>query len=71
MESKMTKGSRVKLSQDAIDKGISKNQINCIGTVLGVEKWSQSISVHWDNLGPKTIYSYHPDFLEVVNDQAH
>lgn len=59
----MEKGDRVTLSEAARKAGIRRGDVDRVGTVTGVTKW---VNVHWDGLGPKTIYSYHFDYITLA-----
>jgi len=58
----MEKGDRVKLSEEAKRCGLRRGDPpDREGTVIGAGgRW---INVHWDGLSPKTIYSYHRDYI--------
>jgi hypothetical protein len=55
------KGDRVKLSAYAKRRGIGRFiDQERLGTVVSSNRY---VVVNWDGLSPRTVYSYHPDFI--------
>jgi len=62
---RFSRGDRVRLSAAGISYGL-KDKPNRHATVTGMT--GHLVKLVWDGNSPKTIYSYHPDFVELVRD---